>query len=284
VSGVTTTGSAAPGTVAYALGTLRVYRALLGAAVRSAAQYRGNLVLMVVMGVAYQGSGFAFIAVVLSRYPEIGGWTFREVALVYGLRLMAHALYNVPLQVLWYQEDMVRDGSFDRFLLRPLHPFLQLLTSRVSVNSAGDALIGLGVLAYAASIADVTWTPLTVLYLALALLGGALVEGAVQLMITAASFRTVEVWPARFFADNIILSFGSYPLTIFAGTLQWVLTWVLPVAFIAYVPADAVLDRDGGLSVTSTVAWLAPVVGLVWFWAAYRLWRHQLDRYASTGT
>lgn len=264
--------------------TARVCRALLGAAVRSAAQYRGNLVLMIVMGVAYQGSGFAFIAVVLSQYPEIGGWTFREVALIYGLRLMAHALYNIPLQVLWYQEDMIRDGSFDRFLLRPLHPFLQLLTSRVSVNAAGDALIALAVFVYAASIADVAWTPLALLYIALALIGGALIEGAVQVMITAASFRTVQVWPARFFADNVILSFGSYPLSVFGGALQWVVTWLLPIAFIAYVPADAVLERDGGLTVTSAAAWLAPLVGLVWFWAAYRLWRRQLDRYSSTGT
>ncbi|UZN03267.1 ABC transporter permease [Cellulomonas sp. S1-8] len=264
--------------------TARVCRALLGAAGRSAAQYRGNLVLMVVMGVAYQGSGFAFIAVVLSQYPEIGGWTFREVALLYGLRLMAHALYNIPLQVLWYQEDMIRDGSFDRFLLRPLHPFLQLLTSRVTVNSFGDALIALAVFAYASSIAEVTWTPLTVLYVTLAIIGGALIEGAVQVTITAASFRTVEVWPARFFADNVILSFASYPLSVFSGALQWVLTWVLPIAFIAYVPADAVLDRDGGLSVTSAAAWLVPLVGLVCFAAAYRVWRHQLDRYASTGT
>lgn len=264
--------------------TVRVCRALLGAAVRSAAQYRGNLVLMVVMGAAYQGSGFAFIAVVLTRYPEIGGWSFREVALIYGLRLMAHALYNIPLQVLWYQEDMIRDGSFDRFLLRPLHPFLQLLTSRVSVNSVGDALVALAVFAYAASGADVAWTPLTVLYLTLAVLGGALIEGAVQLLITSASFRTVQVWPARFFADNLILSFASYPLSVFAGALQWVLTWLLPIAFIAYVPADAVLERDGGLTVTSAVAWLVPVVGLVASAAAYRVWRHQLDRYASTGT
>lgn len=278
------TGTATTTTRAGVPETLRICRALLGAAVRSAAQYRGNLLLMVVMGVAYQGSGFAFIAVVLTRYPEIGGWTFREVALIYGFRLMAHAVYNIPLQVLWYQEDMVRDGSFDRFLLRPLHPFLQLLTSRVSVNAVGDTAIALAVFAYAAAVADVAWTPVTVLYAALVILGGALVEGAVQLLITAASFRTVQVWPARFFADNVILSFGSYPISIFSGVLQWTLTWLLPIAFIAFVPADVVLGRDGGLSVASPLAWLVPLVGVVWFWAAYRVWRRQLDRYASTGT
>jgi len=44
------------------------------------------------MGIAYQGSGFAFIAVVLSRYPDIAGWTFPEIAVLYALRLVAHAV------------------------------------------------------------------------------------------------------------------------------------------------------------------------------------------------
>lgn len=265
-------------------GSWHVYRALIGAAVRSAAQYRGNFVLMVVMGAAYQGSGFAFIAVVLSRYPDIGGWGFHDVALLYGLRLMAHALYNIPLQVLWSQEEMVRDGSFDRFLLRPLHPFLQLLTSRVPVNAVGDSLVALAVFAYAARVADVSWTPVSVLYVVLVIVGGALIEGAVQLLITAASFSAVQVWPARFFADNVILSFGSYPLSVFDVALQWVLTWLLPIAFIAYVPADAVLDGRGVLGLTSPAAWLVPLVGVAWFTLAYRFWRRRLDRYASTGT
>ncbi len=36
--------------------------------------------------------------------------------------------------------------------------------------------------------------------------------------------------------------------------------------------------------VSLLVGWLVPVVGVVWFWVAYRVWRRQLDRYASTGT
>jgi len=66
--------------------------ALVRAALRGAAQYRLNFVINALMGIAYQGSGFAFIAVALSRYPDIGRWTFPEIAVLYALRLVAHAV------------------------------------------------------------------------------------------------------------------------------------------------------------------------------------------------
>jgi len=73
---------------------------LIKAALRGAAQYRLNFVLLALMGIAYHGSGFAFIAVVLSRFPSIGGWTFPEIAVLYALRVLAHATYLVPLYML----------------------------------------------------------------------------------------------------------------------------------------------------------------------------------------
>lgn len=257
--------------------------ALTRAAVRGAAQYRLNFVVLAVMGIAYQGSGFAFIAVVLSRYPSIAGWTFPEIAVLYALRLLAHAVYLVPLYMLNELDDLIRNGTFDRFLVRPLNPFLQVLTRRFSVNSVGDTLTAVGVLAYASAIADLRWTPATTLYALAAVLGGALVEGGLAIAISSMSFRFVEVWPARYLADNVLLNFGSYPLSVFGAAAQWVMTWILPVAFIAWVPAAVVLDHREGLGVSGTVAWFAPAVGLAWFCLGYQVWRRELRNYASTG-
>jgi len=52
----------------------------------------------------------------------------------------------------------------------------------------------------------------------------------------------------------------SYPLSVFGAVAHWVFTWVLPVAFIAWVPAAVILDRTEGLGVSGTMAWLAPAV------------------------
>jgi len=265
------------------LDSARVTWALTRAAVRGAAQYRLNFVILALMGIAYQGSGFAFIAVVLSRYPSIGGWTFPQIAVLYALRLLAHAVYLVPLYMLNELDSLVREGTFDRFLVRPLNPLLQVLTRRFSVNSLGDTVTAVGILCYASSIADLRWTPMTVLYAAAAVLGGALIEGGLAIAISSMAFRFVEVWPARYLADHILLNFGSYPLSVFGAVAQWVMTWIVPVAFVAWVPAAVILDSTDGLGVSGTVAWLAPLVGAIWFCLGYQVWRFQLRSYESTG-
>ena len=66
--------------------------------------------------------------------------------------------------------------------------------------------------------------------------------------------------------------------------VQWVMTWVLPVAFIAWVPAAVILDHTAGLGVSPTMAWLAPAVGAVFFGLGYQVWRLMLRWYGSTGS
>jgi predicted nucleic acid-binding protein len=44
-------------------------------------------------------------------------------------------------------------------------------------------------------------------------------------------------WPARYQVDSVLLNFGSYPLSIFGFVAQWAMTWILPVAFTAWVTA-----------------------------------------------
>jgi ABC-2 type transport system permease protein len=263
--------------------TIRVTLTLTRAAIRGATQYRLNFAILAAMGIAYQGSGFAFIAVVLSRYPSIGGWSYPEIAVLYALRLLAHATYLVPLFMLNQLDQMVREGTFDRFLIRPLNPFLQVITSNFTVSSIGDVLTAIGILIYASCLAHLQWTPLHIAYAFAAVLGGALIEAGLAIAISSMSFRFIEVWPARFFADNVLLNFGSYPLSVFGTTIQWIMTWIVPVAFIAWVPASVILDRTQGVAVSGNVALLAPLVGVVWFVLSYRLWQWQLRGYESTG-
>jgi ABC-2 type transport system permease protein len=222
--------------------------------------------------------------VVLSRYENISGWLFPEIAFLYGLRLMAHVVYLLPLQNLDEFDYMVRSGTFDRYLVRPHNPLIQVLTSRFSVNCLGDVVTALGVLIYASNIADISWTPGHIAFAVAAVIGGGLIEGGLSLGISAFAFRFVEVWPARYLADNLLLNFGSYPLSVFGAMVQWAFTWLVPVAFIAWVPAGLILSHESGLGVSSTLAWAAPLVGAVWFALGYQLWKRQMRHYSSTGT
>jgi ABC-2 type transport system permease protein len=264
--------------------TLRTVWALEKAALRSQLEYRLDFVLLMVMGIAYQSSGLAFIWVVLARFHTVGGWGFHELVFLYALRLLAHVVWYVPFNQVDYVDSMVRDGTFDQVLVRPLNPLVQVMTRKFSINILGDVTLCVVLFSYAVTTAPIDFSPLRVLYMTLAVIGGALCEGAVVLAATSAAFKAVQIWPLLYLVDNTYLMFGSYPMRIFGAVANWMFTWLVPVAFVAYVPASTLLDRTGQLAVPAAVAWGAPAVGIVWFAAAYQLWRRQLRNYQSSGT
>src|SRR5262245_25745282 len=253
------------------------------ASVRSELQYRANFLIMVAMGVVYQCTGFAFIWVVLSRFQVVAGWTLGEVAFLYGLRLTMHALNGAITGGLYNLEWKVRQGEFDRYLVRPVPPLLQLLCERVHISILGDLIGGLVLFVAATSLVAIAWTPLALLYLVLALLGGALIELALRVLFSALAFRFLSANAFMFVLDTIFSNFANYPLTIFGNVLEFLLTFGVPLAFMAYFPAVVLLGRTGELLVNPLFAYAAPVAGLVWLLAALQVFDYAMRSYQSAG-
>jgi ABC-2 type transport system permease protein len=260
----------------------RITLALLAANVRGQLQYRADFVIWVAVGLAFQLTGFFFLWALLTRFSSVGGWTIEEIAFLYGMRLFAHALTVFSFGGLQLMEWLVREGWFDQYLVRPMPPMLSVLTWW-RPSSVGD-LIGGGVLLVAASrVAPIDLSGSAALYLVLAILGAALIEAGIRIGIAALSFRFVRIFGVLWFVDSIFNNFGNLPLRIFGGIVEFVLTFVVPVAFVAYLPASVLLGRTSELSVRPEVAHFAPLVGIVVFALGYLVWRHELPRYQSTG-
>ena len=263
---------------------LRIFWALQVAALRGSMQYRVDFVVMSVMALVYQGSGFAFIWAALEKFHVIAGWSFAEVAFLFGLRVVAHTLWRIPFSQVSSLDYVIREGRLDRYLVRPLNPLVQLMTRGFFVGTFGDILNAGIVMTVALRVAPVSWTPVHVVYLVFAVLGGALVEGAFCLAAASMGFKSLQTWAAEYLVDNGFLMFGSYPLQLFGGVTQWIVTWVIPVGFVAYLPAAVLLGRGGELSVAPAVAYAAPLMGLVCFALAYLFWTRQLRHYQGAGT
>jgi ABC-2 type transport system permease protein len=257
---------------------------LAAAHLRGELQYRANFVVNIVYGLVYQLTGFVFIWVLLGRFESLAGWTLGEVAFLYGLRLLVHALRGLTFGNVGRElEQLVRRGDFDRMLVRPLPPLLQVMARRVPINDFGNLIGGIGVFLAANALVDVDWSASALAYLALAVLGGCLVEAAIELACVSFSFRMISAHALFALANDVNNKFGSYPLTIFGGATRFALTFGIPIAFIAYVPATVLLGRTNELSVHPALAYGAPAVGAAMFGLAYLFWRSQLTHYQSAG-
>jgi ABC-2 type transport system permease protein len=97
------------------------------------------------------------------------------------------------------------------------------------------------------------------------------------------TFRTLSSQSLLFLADSVFSNFANYPLTIFGTILRYVFTFVVPLAFVAFLPATVLLDRTSDLAVSPGFAYAAPLVGLLWALAAARVFNHELSHYQSAG-
>lgn len=253
------------------------------AGLRGALQYRTDTLIVIVMALVFQGTGFAFAWVILTRFEAIGGWSLGEIAFLYGLRLIVHAVAGVLAGPFFGLEWQVRSGQFDRYLVRPVSPLLQFMTQSVQVSVLGDLLGGLAIFAAATALTEVAWTPVAIGYLLLAILGGALVELATRVLIGALTFRTLSSAPLMFLSDSVFSTYANYPLSIFGSVLAWIFTFMIPLAFVAYLPATVLLERTAELQVAPLLAYAAPIAGVIWLAVAIRVFNGQLRNYQSAG-
>ncbi len=178
--------------------TVTIMLSLWAASIRSELQYRTNFMILVVMGLVYQGTGFAFIWVVLSRFQAVGGWRLGDVAFLYGLRLIMHALSMLLGGHLRTLDRPIPHGEFDRYLLRPVAPLWQIVSQGMQVNAFGDLLGGVVLFLAATRLVTIDWTLPAVLYLGLAIIGGALIELALDLLIATLALRLLTTESLHF--------------------------------------------------------------------------------------
>ncbi|MEU8226586.1 ABC-2 family transporter protein [Kribbella sp. NPDC048915] len=262
---------------------IRQYVILERAALRGQLQYRVNFWTTLMGGVAYQGTQLLFLGVLLGKFGLIGGWGFAEVAFVFAMRLASHALYVVPFGSLRLTDVMVQEGEFDRVLLRPVNPFLQLITRWFPLMSLGDALLGVGALVIFSWHAPIDWTAAKVVYLLLAVIGGGLVETGIQTFFSGLSFVATSTSSLRIFADSSITQFSGYPLTMFGRPTFYAFCTVFPMAFISFLPATVLLDRASEVPLPTWLTTVSPLAGPVVLALGYLTFIKMMPRYTSPG-
>nr|WSZ94855.1 ABC-2 family transporter protein [Streptomyces sp. NBC_00857] len=258
---------------------LRIAWSITKMNLRAALEYRTEFVMGIALGVVWQASVVVFASVLLVRFPGLGGWSSQQVLLIASMRLFSHGLVTLILGPVDMVGRIVREGRIDGFLLRPLSVFRQVQLSSFSVNAFGDLAVAGTMLSVSVMWFDLPWTGLRIAYLVAGVLGGFLLEAAVVIAMSSVAlhFPGWQFW--SWWVQNVMATFAVYPLSILPATAQILLTYVLPVAFIAYLPAAVITGHLGGTAVPVPLAFAAPAIGLVAFVASRLLWNASVHRY-----
>ncbi|MFD8469639.1 ABC transporter permease [Streptomyces cyaneofuscatus] len=263
---------------------VRAYGLIVAMWVRSTMAYRASFVMTTFGNLAATAFDFLTIVLMFTHVDALGGYTLPEIALLYGVSATAFGLCDLLLGSMERLGRRVRDGTLDTLLVRPVPVLAQVAADRFALRRIGRILQGLAVLGYALATLDIAWTPLKVAMLPVMVISGAAVFGAV--FVAGAAFQFVaqdasQVQSAFTYGGATLL---QYPPTIFAKDLVRGVTFVVPLAFVSWLPTLYVLDREYPLDLPQWVAFLAPVVAVAVGALAGLAWRAALRTYRSTGS
>lgn len=80
-----------------------------------------------------------------------------------------------------------------------------------------------------------------------------------------------------------VRNFINYPISIYAKSVQFALTFLIPYAFVNYFPSTVLLGKEASFGIPA-LAFGTPVLGIVLFLLSIHVFYFGVRRYESTGT
>lgn len=263
---------------------VRVYLLLAGTWLRSSAQYRASMAMLVMTQIMATSLDITAILIIFTHTSRLGGFSLPEVMFLYGTSGVAFAIADILLGTAERIGEHIRQGTLDALLIRPASPLLQLATEDFSPRRLGKPAPAVVVLALSLPRLPVHWTAGRVAMVPTMIVSGAWIFGALWVLSATWQFVVVDGKPA---ANTITYGGGfltQYPLAIFGRDALRGLTWVVPLAFVNWEPALYVLRRPDPLGLPVFFRFAAPLVAALLSGIAALAWRAGLRGYRSTGS
>lgn len=254
--------------------------ALFKSSVQNEAAYRVNALVQAALSALWVSVSVVGVLVVYGHTETIRGWSQLDTLALLGVFVLMGGLINtfITPNLGWFAGS-IRDGALDFVLLKPANSQFLISFGRVIPWGLGDVIAGLVILAYALPAQLVqgagVWR-----VLAFAVATGA---GAVIVYSLWMSFATIAFWTVSI--DNLsalltaFYSMGRFPVDAYPGWMRWMLTFVVPIAFVTTVPIQALKGRLAPLSLLGAV-----LLAALTLWISTRLWRLGLSRYTSASS
>lgn len=208
--------------------------------------------------------------------PGIPGWSLEEFILFQGSFILLFALARVfYLHLPHHVIKAIRSGSFDKYLVKPFNPLMQLTLSSWNIEGFAEVLAGLVLIIWAGMQLPITAGSIA-WFMFMVILGNIFVY-SLMVIIAAMAFLVVQSF-ALYDIFFRLTDFGRYPLNIYVGVLKIFLVFAFPIGVVAFYPAQALL---GLISWTELPAIVIPVG--VFFAFAMFLWNRAMKSYTSAG-
>lgn len=256
---------------------ISLYLSLLKVSLKEILIYRIDCIVGIFSQLVVQLVSLVFMFVVFQNTENIAGWNFKQILLLFGVTRIAIGISGYCFDGLYdIGPKYIKSGEFDKILLRPVHPLISIIGDSREFVSIADVILGLILTICMLIQLSIPITALLIIKILFFSIIGALIIGAINTIFSISSFWTYRsnevIW--SFYR---MYTFTEYPITIYNKFIRILITIILPFAFVAYYPTMAYLGFN------SYLIYLSPIVTIILWIVAIKLWNLALNKYRSTG-
>jgi ABC-2 type transport system permease protein len=209
--------------------------ALWKANLLAAMEYRASFITQVIGMILNDGFYFIFWIIFFDRFQQVQGWKLNDMFLLFGIVASGFGIAVYFFGNSWLLVDVITKGQLDYYLSLPRPVLLHALASRSLASGLGDALYG-----FMSFFMARQYTLDAFGRFVLGTLLSATIFIAFMVLVQSLAFWMGNAQLLTSNAMNIVLTFASYPITLFDGTARFILLTILPAGLMGAVPAELV--------------------------------------------
>lgn len=258
----------------------RLYKVFVSQFFKSIVQSKVNFIIGLCGFFLTQITGIAFLYLVFEQIPVLADWSLEQLIFIYGFAQIPRGIDHLLTDNIWLLAwNYVVNGRFDQFMLRPMNLFLQVIFEKIQPDALGELLVGAILIIISLNKGIVIVDAPHVILFMVSIVAGAFIYTAVKLLFASFAFWIKISGPVLFTAYQFA-DFAKYPTGIYAKGVRFIITWVVPFAFVAYLPASYFLNPE--VSAFQTIG-AECILAVVFFAIAYNVFNLGTRVYESAG-
>ena len=266
------------------MGEVRIALQSLKMSFSTRMQYRVDSLVAALAVFIRESANIIVIYLALLKFDSINGWNVNEMLFLFSILFLTYAFVVSLFADLRDFSRMIREGRFDRLLVRPRGLLFQLILNNADlIASVGHGTLGVLLFLVSAGKVGIHWNFATILYYVCAIISGVLIQGGMFIIFSSLSFYFVETNSIREIFYWNMRKFAGYPISIYHKLIQGLIIYVIPFAFVNYFPAQYLLRKPDMVNYNEIYIYIAPLVGIIVYLVADVFWRVSVKRYYSTG-
>lgn len=246
--------------------------------VQTQLEYRSGVVARLAANLLSAATSILLIWAMFQRVEGVGGWSFDQVLVLVGV------VYTIDFVIeVWFYPSLspisgyVRRGEFDLLLLKPVASQFLVTFRHLQVLEATGLIVGIAIMGVGMHRLE-TVTALNILLLVVFLAVALTIIYSVYLALSTLAFWFTRVEEVA----SVIWLFswtGTFPISAYPAWARIVFTFVLPVAFVSNVPAQAATGRLTWDWALGAIGFAAMVLA-----ASSWLWGRAIRSYSSASS